>query len=156
MFRWGDWPAQPLGWFVYNSGRWHPTHPQTILLVGDCIAGLVIKYFLAKVDKVASDTMLLSSTRGNCKAFQENLQGIVFYSVPHSGSSKDFEKYMKFCEKVQNPKYDFRDLNHESFQEFAGRMEGLDSDFRYSFKEDTMIMAIVEGRPMGQAVQFHN
>ncbi len=35
-------------------------------------------------------------------------------------------------------------------------MERLNYDFSCSIKEDTMIMAIVEGCPIGQEVQFHN
>jgi hypothetical protein len=115
----------------------------------------VIKSFLAQVDKVPRDNMLLSSTQGNCKAFQENLQGIVFYAVPHSGSSQDFAKYMKFCRNVQTSNLLFN-LARISFPEFTKQMEKLDFDFRYSIKGDTIIMAIVEGRPMGQEVQFHN
>ncbi len=115
----------------------------------------MIKYFLAQVDKVPRDNMLLSSTQGNCKTFQENLRGIVFYAVPHSGSSQDFAKYMKFCRNLQTPNL-FFDLPHVFFPEFTKQMEKLDFEFRYSIKGDTIIMAIVEGRPMGQEVQFHN
>ncbi|CAK9869024.1 unnamed protein product [Sphagnum jensenii] len=135
---------------LLDSARWHLTHPQRIVLVGYGIGGLVIKYFLAQVDKVARGTMLLSSTQGNCKAFQENLEGIVFYAVPHSGSSEDFAKYMKFYKNPQNPY--FSNLSLESFRKFPQLMEELDSDFRYSIKGDTIIMAIVEGCPMGQEV----
>jgi hypothetical protein len=112
-----------------------------------------MKRFLAEVDKVA---MQHTSTPGNCKAFQENLQGIVFYAVPHSGSSEDFEKYKNICKNVHTSTV-FSDLSGDmSLQKFNQRMEQLDYNFRCSIKGDTMIMAIVEGRPMGQEVQFHN
>ncbi len=113
-----------------------------------------MKRFLAGVDKVA---MQHTSTQGNCKAFQENLQGIVFYAVPHSGLSEDFEKYKIICENL-HISFAFYDLSPivMTLEEFNEEMEQLDFDFRSSIKEDTMIMAIVEGRPMGQEVQFHN
>ncbi len=113
-----------------------------------------MKRFLFEVDRVA---MLFTSTSGNCKAFQENLQGIVFYAVPHSGSSEDVAKFMRFCKNVHT----FTGILNLStrgmpLQESRQEMEKLNSDFRHSIKEDTMIMAIVEGRAMGQEVQFHN
>jgi triacylglycerol esterase/lipase EstA (alpha/beta hydrolase family) len=117
-----------LGWFVYNSARWHLTHPQMIVLVGHGIGGLAIKYFLAQVDKHASSRSFISQ---NCKAFQENLQGIVFYALPRSESSEYYNLSVAYKEQ-------------------------LNFDFSSSIKEDTMIMAIVEGRPIGQEVQFHN
>ncbi len=138
---------------MYNSARWQLTHPQIIVLVGYSIGRLVMKRFLAQVDKVA---MQHTSTPGNCKAFQENLQGIVFYAVPHSGSSKDFEKYKNICKNVHTSTV-FSDLSGDmSLQKFNQRMEQLDFHFRCSIKGDTMIMAIVEGCPMGQEVLFHN
>jgi len=122
------------------------------VLVGHGIGGLVIKSFLAHVDKVA----MHSSSPGNCKAFQENLQGIVFYAVPHYGSSEDFEKYTKICNNVRTATFFFKDqLEDMSFLDFTDWMPQLDLDFTRSIKEDTMIMAI-EGHPMGQEVQFHN
>jgi hypothetical protein len=125
------------------------------VLVGYGIGGLVIKCFLAQVDKVASRQ---SSISENCKAFQENLQGIVFYAVPHSGSSEDFAKYTKIWNDLIISR-SFLNLSVESgrsLYEFNQEIEQLNDDFSCSIKEDTMIMAIVEGRPMGQEVQFHN
>ncbi len=155
MFAWGDWLAQPLGWFVYNRARWQLTHPQRIVLVGYGIGGLVIKSFLAQVHKAARCDNRESYPGGDCKAFQENLQGIVFYAVPHSGSSADFAKYVKIWKNRKTSK-PFLDLSVGSFHEFNEQMESLHDDFRRSIKEDTMIMAIVEGCPMRQEVQFHN
>jgi hypothetical protein len=121
------------------------------VLVGYGIGGLVIKRFLAEVDKVA---MQHTSTSGICKAFQENLQGIVFYAVPHSGSFEDFKKYHNICKNLDTPSGFFS--GGMPLQKFSQQMKQLDSDFRCSITGDTMIMAIVEGRPMGQQVQFHN
>ncbi len=111
----------------------------------------MIKSFFVQVDKVASRQ---SSISENCKAFQENLQGIVFYAVPHSGSSEDFAKYTRIWNDVTTSRL-FLNLSVESFHEFNQQMEQLNCDFSCSIKEDTMVMAIVEGRPMGQEVQFH-
>jgi len=132
------------------------------VLVGYGIGGLVIKYFLAQIDKVARGQTSIPENgkafRENCKAFQENLQGIVFYAVPHSGSSEDFAKYTKICKNMPTSR-SFSNLSLGSgisFREFNRQIAELNGDFRCSIKEDTMIMAIVEGRPMGQEVQFHN
>jgi hypothetical protein len=142
--------AYELMEILLHSVRWHLKHPQMIVLVGYGIGGLVIKRFLAEVDNVA---MQQTSTSGICKAFQENLQGIVFYGVPHSGSSEDFEKYKNICNNWDTPSFFSGGM---SLQKFNQQMKQLDSDFRCSITGDTMIMAIVEGRPMGQEVQFHN
>jgi hypothetical protein len=132
------------------------------LLVGYGIGGLVIKHFLAQVDKVSRGQTSIpengKASQENCKGFQENLQGIVFYAVPHSGSSQDFAKYMKFCKNLQTST-SFSNLSLGSgisCNKFNEQMVELNCDFRCSIKEDTIIMAIVEGRPMGQEVQFRN
>ncbi|CAN5963909.1 unnamed protein product [Sphagnum jensenii] len=138
--------AYALTEILAYSVRWHLTHPQTIVLVGYGIGGLVIKRFLAEVDKVA---MQHTSTSGICKAFQENLQGIVFYAVPHSGSFEDFKKYHNICKNLDTPSGFSGGM---PLQKFSQQMKQLDSDFRCSITGDTMIMAIVEGRPMGQQV----
>jgi hypothetical protein len=125
------------------------------VLVGYGIGGLVIKCFLAQFDKFA---WRQSSISENCKAFQENLQGIVFYAVPHSGSSEDFAKYTKIWNNwiTSTSFFNLSEESEISFYKFNQQMERLNYDFSCSIKEDTMIMAIVEGCPIGQEVQFHN
>ncbi len=114
----------------------------------------MIKYFVAQVDKVARSQ---TSIPNNCKAFLENLQGIVFYAVPHSGSSEDVAKFMRFCKNVHTSTCILSlSTTGMPLQESSQEMEKLNYVFRRLIKEDTMIMAIVEGRPMGQEVQFHN
>ncbi len=114
----------------------------------------MIKSFLAQVHKAARWDYR-ESYKGNCKAFQENVQGIVFYAVPHSGSSEDFAKYMKICKNLKTSR-SLLGLSLGPFYKFNEEMESLNCDFRRSIKEDMTIMAIVEGCPTGQEVQFHN
>ncbi len=115
----------------------------------------MIKSFLAQVHKAVRWDKGECYKGRDCKAFQKNLKGIVFYGVPHSGSEEDFAKYMKICKNLKTSG-SFLGLSVGSFDEFNEEMESLNDDFRRSIKEDMKIMAIVEGRPMGQEVQFHN
>jgi hypothetical protein len=83
-----------------------------------------------------------------------NLKGIVLYNVPHSGASKDFEKYftdannmpfLKSSDRSQGLTRCISDLNREMAQ--------LTIEFLGSIEDDMNLYAIVEGKAMGSKVQ---
>jgi len=82
-------------WIVrYCSTRLQLDHPQTIVLVGHGLGGLVLKIFTMEVDKVSKvDKANGELQKARCKAFQQNIKGIVFYSVPHTTFEEECAKY---------------------------------------------------------------
>jgi hypothetical protein len=55
------------------------------VLVGHVLGGLMFKNFTMEVDKVSKvDKANGELQKAKCKAFQQNIKGIVFYSVPHT------------------------------------------------------------------------
>jgi hypothetical protein len=80
----------------YCSTRWQLNRPQTIVLVGHGVGGLMLKSFTMEVDKVSKvDKANGELQKAGCKAFQQNIKGIVFYSVPHTTSEKECVDYWK-------------------------------------------------------------
>jgi len=66
------------------------------VLVGHGLGGLVIKSLTIEIDKVSKSAHSFeSSQEARCKAFMQNIKGIVFYSVPHTTSKEEFVNYCK-------------------------------------------------------------
>jgi len=80
----------------YCSTWWQLDRPQTIVLVGHGVGGLVLKSFTMEIDKVSKvDKANGELQKARCKAFQQNIKGIVFYSVLHTTSEKECVDYWK-------------------------------------------------------------
>jgi len=66
------------------------------VLVGHGVGGILLKSFTMEVDKVSKvDKANGELQKAICKAFQQNIKGIVFYSVPHATSEEEFATYWK-------------------------------------------------------------
>jgi len=80
----------------HYSTRWQLDRPQTIVLVGHGVGGLILKSFTMEVDKVSKvDKANGELQKARCKAIQQNIKGIVFYSVPHTTFEEECAKYWK-------------------------------------------------------------
>ncbi|KAH8952745.1 hypothetical protein BDL97_09G100400 [Sphagnum fallax] len=80
----------------FLSTWWQLDRPQTIVLVGHGVGGLVLKSFTMEIDKVSKvDKANGELQKARCKAFQQNIKGIVFYSVLHTTSEKECVDYWK-------------------------------------------------------------
>ncbi len=76
----------------YCSTRWQLDRPQTIVLVGHGIGGLVLKSFTMEVDKVSKvDKANGELQKVICKGIQQNIKGIVFYSVLQTTSEEELQ-----------------------------------------------------------------
>ncbi len=83
-----------------------------------------------------------------------SLKGIVFYSVPHSGASKDFEKYFTDANNVPFLKSSDRSQGlTRCISDFNREMAQLTIDFLGSIEDDMNLYAILEGKAMGSKVQ---
>jgi hypothetical protein len=127
------------------------------VLVGYSFGGLVIKSLVVEAKKTTQEHCkngMDRSRRDSCRAFMRNLKGIVFYSVPHSGASKDFEKYFTDANNVPFLKSSDRSQGlTRCISDFNREMAQLTIDFLGSIEDDMNLYAIVEGKAMGSKVQ---
>jgi triacylglycerol esterase/lipase EstA (alpha/beta hydrolase family) len=123
---------------------------QQIVLVGHSFGGLVIKSLMVEVDNAVKESALNDiekKKKARCKAFQENVKGIMFYAVPHIGADKDFKTYLTDCKNIpflRNSKQ-LTGLMR-SVDAFNLQMARLSTDFEYSVPKDINLYAIVEGQ----------
>ncbi len=73
-------------WIVrYCSTKWELNRAQTIVLVGHGLGGLVIK---SLIESFHFHEPAQKEQKARWEAFQQNIKGIVFYSVPHTTSQE--------------------------------------------------------------------
>ncbi len=134
-------------WIVrYCSTRWQLNRPQTIVLVGHGLGGLMLKGFTVKVD-IFSKVDLANGElqKARCKAFQQNIKGIVFYSVPHTTSKQECVKYWEaYTSNISQLRSHFP-------KHFSQEMVPFNVGFEKSIEQQHInLFAFVEG----QKVQF--
>jgi hypothetical protein len=118
------------------------------VLVGHGLGGLVIKSLTIEVDKLSkSERSFENSEVATCKAFKQNIKGIVFYSVPHTTSQEEFVNYCKsYATMIQ-----WLDAVQD-FKHFNQHMVLLNVGFEKSIEQQHIkLFAFVEG----QKVQSH-
>ncbi len=127
----------------YCSTRWQLDRPQTIVLVGHGLGGLLLKSFTMEVDKVSKvDKANGELQKARCKAFQQNIKGIVFYSVPHSTFEEQCANYLK-----SYPDTYMVGLLFQFFKQFSQNMVSLNLRFEKSIeKQHIHLFAFVEGQ----------
>jgi len=143
-----------------------------IILIGHSFGGLVIKSLVVEVGKRTSATTQNDfdiKIKMNCTRFLENLSGIVFYSVPHSGTTPKFRDY--FMERYQKIKSNTKDVAKSGFwstlinsktkdvaksgfwanvDTFNRQMSELAVDFEGYIKSDLIIYAFLETQPINE------
>ncbi len=143
-------------WLVRRSG-WKLYENQKIVLVGHSFGGLVIKSLVLeassrakKIDNARDKLEKRNSTK--CKNFLENIKGIVFYGVPHSGTS--IAQYLKDFDRAF-PKVQLGDLIR-NLQPFQNNMEQLSVDFEGALQPDIIIYAFAEQLKYNQVGSLPN
>jgi pimeloyl-ACP methyl ester carboxylesterase len=131
-------------WRVHRS-EWKLYQNQKIVLVGHSFGGLVIKSLVLEASRKAklidrARNKLEKKFFSNCKNFLENIKGIVFYGVPHSGTS--IAQYLKDFDRAF-PKVQLGDLIR-NLQPFQNDMEQLSVDFEDALKRDIIFYAFAE------------
>ncbi len=98
------------------SSTWQFQHPHNIILVGHKYGGILIKRLIIEVNKVARRKKYADvaekEAKDSCEAFQHNLSGIMFYSVPHFMTEIDIQ--IMFQEKMDMVKEYVGHLRHKS------------------------------------------
>ncbi len=109
----------------------------------------MIKSLMVEVDKAVKERAISAiekKKQARCKAFQENVKGIMFYAVPHTGTDKDFETYLRGCNNIYLQKSKRLTELMRSVDAFNRQMVNLSNDFEDSVPKDINLYAIVEGR----------
>ncbi len=134
-----------------------------IILIGHSFGGLVLKSLVVEVDKCMKQThthnLLEAISKDRCGRFLESLQGIVFYSVPHAGASKDLLTYFQQRGHETNlvNKDNLIQSNFSKLLEVFNRaMQQLSVDFINAIKQDINIYAFAEGQRFENLVSFHS
>jgi hypothetical protein len=91
---------------------------------------------VSKVDKANGELR-----KARCKAFQQNIKGIVFYSVPHTTSKKECAKYCKSYLGKQK----FW-LSSNFCKQFSQDVKSLNVGFEKSIEQHINLFAFVEGQ----------
>ncbi|CAM6037101.1 unnamed protein product [Sphagnum compactum] len=126
------------------NARWQLDRPQTIVLVGHGVGGLTLKSFTMQIDEVSKvDKGNGELQKARCKAIQQNIKGIVFYSVPHTTSEKEFHSYLKSYYAHNHMAWiSFIDMKH-----FTQNMVSLNVRFEKSIEQQHInLFAFVEGQ----------
>lgn len=128
------------------------------MLVGHSFGGLVIKSLLVEADKQAKllekrrvPSGLALRTAEVCKMFRDNVKGIVFYGVPHSGSD-----VATMARRLNDAAFKSLRLTGimKNLEPFERKMEELTVDFREAVGDDIDIYAFAEGRPTFRGVSL--
>ncbi len=143
--------------FLLYTCRYATLWIAPIVLVGYSFGGLVLKSLVVDVHKRISQKVTNpyeKITMTNCKRFLENLKGIIFYGVPHTGGLKELLKYFI----SQSPK--MNSINKKLIKaqssllnniiSFNRQMEQLSVDFDDAIEANVNIYAFGEGKPLNQ------
>ncbi len=150
------------------SATWQLQHPQKIILVGHKFGCILIKSLIIEVNKVAQRKKFADlgerRAKDSCEAFQHNLSGIMFYSVPHFMIEKDIqimfqENKHRFVE-VRNCGSSNRSISEPTglskpteLQALSHQIEAINEDFEDSIAHyHTKICVISHGLTMEKGV----
>jgi hypothetical protein len=137
--------------FGIHSSRWKLGQRCGFVLVGHCFGGLIIKSLAEEANKRAYSKVkneIDEQSRRSANKFLKNLQGIVFYAVPHAGS--ELESYFKRCSSNWSDKIFGVKLARfmENLKSHQSRMENLSNTFDSIMKElHVNVFAFMEGIP---------
>jgi hypothetical protein len=128
--------------------------------VGHKFGGILIKSLIIEVNKVARrkicQDVAEKEAKDSCEAFQHNLSGIMFYSVPHFMTATDiqimFQEDSDNYEEIDVPRSPISQsaltIHHASraWQILSHQIEAINEDFEDSIAHDhTKICVISHG-----------
>jgi hypothetical protein len=126
-----------------------------VALVAYSFGGLVLKSLVVEVHKHVHQRLkndLDVEVHKCCKTFLNNVKGVVFYSVPHTGGTQSLSNY--FTWKHQQIKtlseYATQYGFSKNLETFNPQMEHLSTDFKNAVPEELNIYAFGEGLPLNE------
>ncbi len=122
-------------------------------LVAYSFGGLVLKSLVVEARKHVYPTPkndLDYERQKCCKTFLNNVKGVVFYGVPHSGATKNLSNYFNWqCQQTNTCNKYFAKLGFSrNLEPFNQQMESLSQEFKDAIHEDLNIYEFGEGLPL--------
>ncbi|CAM6033450.1 unnamed protein product, partial [Sphagnum compactum] len=123
-----------------------------VALIAYSFGGLVLKSLVVEAHKHVDQRPkndLDDEKHKCCKTFLNNVKGVVFYGVPHSGGTQYLSKYFTWQYQQINTlsKYATQPSFSKNLEPFNSQMEYLSTDFKNVIHEDLNIYAFGEGLP---------
>ncbi len=124
-------------------------------LVAYSFGGLVLKSLVVEARKHVyqrSKNGLDDEIHKCCKTFLNNVKGVIFYGVPHSGGTQSLSKYFTWQYQQINTlsKYATQPSFPKKLEIFNSEMEYLSMDFKNAIRENLNIYAFAEGLPLDE------
>ncbi|CAM6033429.1 unnamed protein product [Sphagnum compactum] len=126
-----------------------------VALVAYSFGGLVLKSLMVEIRKreyQRPKNDLDNEIRKCCKTFLNNVKGVVFYGVPHSGANENLSKYFNWqCQQINSCNKDFPPPSFSrNLKPFNEQMESLSKEFIDAVHEDFNIYEFGEGLPVNK------
>jgi len=123
-----------------------------VTLVAYSFGGLVLKSLVVEAHKRLYQRLtnrLDDKIQKCCKTFLNNVKGVIFYGVPHSGAT-NLSKYFKWqCQQINTFNKHFAQLGFaRNLEPFNQQMESLSKEFKDIVHEDLIIYEFGEGLPV--------
>ncbi|CAK9236310.1 unnamed protein product, partial [Sphagnum troendelagicum] len=139
---------------IANS-RYQSLWDGPVALIAYSFGGLVLKSLVVEVRKHVyqmSKNDLDDEIQKCCRTFLNNLKGVVFYGVPHSGATKNLSKYFNWkCQQINSFNKDFAQPSFSrNLKPFSQQMESLSKEFKDVVHEDLNIFEFGEGLPSNE------
>jgi hypothetical protein len=126
-----------------------------VALVAYSFGGFVLKSLVVEAYKHVHQRLmndLDDEVHKYCKTFLNNVKGVVFYSVPHTGGTQSLSNYFiwKHQQIKTSSEYATKSNFQKNLESFNSQMEHLSTDFKNAVREDVNIYAFGEGLPVHQ------
>jgi len=123
-----------------------------VALVAYSFGGLILKSLVVEVRKRVYQRLtngLDDEIQKCCKTFLNNVKGVVFYGVPHSGAI-NLSKYFKWqCQQINMFNKHFAQPGFaRNLKPFNKQMQSLSKEFKDAVHEDFNIYEFGEGLPI--------
>ncbi len=124
-------------------------------LIAYSFGGLVLKSLVVDVRKHVYQMPkndLDAEIQKCCKRFLNNLKGVIFYGVPHSGATENLSKYFNWkCQQINSFNKTFAQPKFsKNLKPFSQQMESLSKEFKDAVHEDLNIFEFGEGLPVNK------
>jgi len=124
-----------------------------VALVAYSLGGLVLKSLVVEARKHVYQRPkngLDDEIKKCCKTFLNNVRGVIFYGVPHSGATENLSKYFNWqCQHINTFNKYFAQLGFSrNLKPFNQQMESLSKEFKDVVPENVNIYEFGEGLPI--------
>jgi hypothetical protein len=126
-----------------------------VALIAYSFGGLVLKSLVVEAHKHVHQRPINSlddKVHKCCETFLNNVKGVVFYGVPHSGGAQYLSNYFTWQHQQINTLNKCATQSNfcKSLEAFNPQMEHLSIDFKNVVRENLNIYAFSEGLPMDE------